>query len=75
MRNCSVTWYAFDPTAVPNGKLALKDFNRVYYCLHCSRPNGIRAYSGLSAHSNWGANPRLVIPENKLHQEILSLLY
>jgi 2,3-bisphosphoglycerate-dependent phosphoglycerate mutase len=31
VRNCSVTWYAFDLAAGANGKLVLKQFNRVYY--------------------------------------------
>ncbi len=31
VRNCSVTNYEFDPGAGKNGKLVLRDFNRVYY--------------------------------------------
>lgn len=31
VRNCSVTHYKFDPGASANGKLVLRDFNRVYY--------------------------------------------
>ncbi len=31
VRNCSVTHYAFDARAGANGKLVLRDFNRVYY--------------------------------------------
>jgi probable phosphoglycerate mutase len=31
VRNCSVTHYEFDPNAGTNGKLILRDFNRVYY--------------------------------------------
>lgn len=31
VRNCSVTHYAFDFHAGRNGKLVLRDFNRVYY--------------------------------------------
>ena len=31
VRNCSVTHYEFDPSAGTNGKLILRDFNRVYY--------------------------------------------
>jgi broad specificity phosphatase PhoE len=31
VRNCSVTWYAFDPTAGANGKMVLKEFNSIYY--------------------------------------------
>jgi broad specificity phosphatase PhoE len=31
VQNCSVTHYAFDPHAGRNGKLVLRDFNRVYY--------------------------------------------
>jgi hypothetical protein len=31
VRNCSVTQYEFDPSAGMNGKLILRDFNRVYY--------------------------------------------
>lgn len=31
VRNCSVTHYAFDPQAGKNGKLVLRDFNRVFY--------------------------------------------
>ena len=30
VRNCSVTHYEFDPSAGTNGKLILRDFNRVY---------------------------------------------
>ena len=29
--NCSVTWYAFNPTAGANGKMVLKEFNGIYY--------------------------------------------
>ena len=29
--NCSVTWYAFDPTAGEHGKMVLKEFNGIYY--------------------------------------------
>jgi hypothetical protein len=31
VRNCPVTHYEFDPSAGMNGKLILRDFNRVYY--------------------------------------------
>lgn len=31
IRNCSVTHYAFDPKAGSQGKLVLKDFNRIHY--------------------------------------------
>jgi len=31
VRNCSVTHYAFDQQVGKNGKLVLRDFNRVYY--------------------------------------------
>jgi hypothetical protein len=31
VRNCSVTHYEFDPSAGTDGKLILRDFNRVYY--------------------------------------------
>jgi broad specificity phosphatase PhoE len=31
VENCSVTHYAFDPGAGSNGKLILRDYNRLYY--------------------------------------------
>jgi len=33
VRNSSVTHYEFDPRVGTNGKLILRDFNRVYYSL------------------------------------------
>jgi hypothetical protein len=35
VRNCSVTHYAFDTRTGTNGKLVLRDFNRVYYSKTC----------------------------------------
>jgi broad specificity phosphatase PhoE len=42
VRNCSVTHYEFDPSAGMNGKLILRDFNRVYYSEQ-SKPKPINA--------------------------------
>ena len=46
LRNCSVTHYEFDPNAETNGKLILRDFNRVYYSLKMPEQSKPKPTSG-----------------------------
>lgn len=44
--NCSVTWYAFDPSASPKGRLVLKEFTGVHYAPELASTKECRRKAG-----------------------------